>query len=91
MTGAAHGIGAAVAARPARDGLPVGLLDVDGPACAAAARAIGDAGGTAPAVTADVADEAAVTAAVARVAAELGPPTVLVNNAGVGPVPSSSR
>src|SRR5690606_2484578 len=41
------------------------------------------AGGRALAVGADVSDSAAVTAAVARVAAELGPPTVLVNNAGV--------
>ena len=41
------------------------------------------AGGRAIAIGADVADEAAVEAAVERVAAELGAPTVLVNNAGV--------
>ncbi|MGE5827796.1 MAG: SDR family oxidoreductase, partial [Micromonosporaceae bacterium] len=40
-------------------------------------------GGRAVAVGADVADAAAVQAAVARVADELGPPTILVNNAGV--------
>jgi 3-oxoacyl-[acyl-carrier protein] reductase len=41
------------------------------------------AGGRAIAVRADVADEAAVIAMVERVAAELGPPTILVNNAGI--------
>ncbi|WP_392673350.1 SDR family oxidoreductase [Streptomyces sp. LN785] len=85
VTGAARGIGAAVARQLARDGLAVGVLDLDEADCAGTVRAIRDGGGSATAVGADVADEAAVTAAVARVAAELGPPTVLVNNAGVGP------
>ncbi|WP_280453008.1 SDR family oxidoreductase, partial [Nocardia cyriacigeorgica] len=44
---------------------------------------IGAAGGRAIAVGADVSDEAAVTAAVERVTAELGAPTVLINNAGI--------
>src|SRR5262249_23326508 len=44
--------------------------------------AITGQGGQATSAAADVADEAAVTAAVERIAAELGPPTVLVNNAG---------
>ncbi|MFF1837248.1 SDR family NAD(P)-dependent oxidoreductase [Streptomyces sp. NPDC058231] len=85
VTGAARGIGAAVARQLARDGLAVGVLDLDEADCAGTVRAIRDDGGSATAVAADVADEAAVTSAVARVAAELGPPTVLVNNAGVGP------
>ncbi|WP_245739944.1 SDR family NAD(P)-dependent oxidoreductase [Nonomuraea maritima] len=83
VTGAARGIGAAVARQLARDGLAVALLDVDD--ATGTAEAVGSAGGTAMAVTADISDEDAVTTAVARVAAELGPPTVLVNNAGVGP------
>jgi NAD(P)-dependent dehydrogenase (short-subunit alcohol dehydrogenase family) len=86
VTGAARGIGAAVAKRLARDGLAVGVIDLSEEDCASTVEAIRDGGKSAVAVGADVADEAAVTAAVARVAAELGPPTVLVNNAGIGPV-----
>lgn len=82
VTGAARGIGAAVAERLARDGLVVAVLDRDESDCAATVGRIRTAGGVAIGVGADVADERAVTAAVARLAAELGPPTVLVNNAG---------
>ncbi|MFB9575733.1 SDR family NAD(P)-dependent oxidoreductase [Streptomyces yanii] len=85
VTGAARGIGAAVARKLARDGLAVGVIDLDEADCAGTVQAIKDDGGSATAVAADIADEAAVTAAVARVTTELGPPTVLVNNAGVGP------
>ena len=85
VTGAARGIGAAVARRLAADGLAVGVIDLHEADCASTLEAIASAGGSALAVAADVADEAAVTEAVARIAAELGPPTVLVNNAGVGP------
>ncbi|WFB05933.1 SDR family oxidoreductase [Streptomyces sp. LX-29] len=85
VTGAARGIGAAVALRLARDGLAVGVLDLDEADCASTVAAITGAGGSALAVAADVADETAVNAAVARVAEALGPPTVLVNNAGIGP------
>jgi len=82
VTGAARGIGAAVAERLARDGLAVGVLDRDESDCAATVGRITAAGGTVTGVGADVADERAVAAAVAQLAAELGPPTVLVNNAG---------
>src|SRR3954451_4623237 len=85
VTGAARGIGAAIARRLASDGLAVGVIDLDEADCAATVEAITAGGGSAIAVGADVADENAVDAAVARVAAELGPPTVLVNNAGFGP------
>lgn len=83
VTGAARGIGAAVAKRLAADGLAVAVLDLDESACAAVVSEIEAAGGKALAVGVDVADEAAVTAAVERVASELGAPTVLVNNAGI--------
>ena len=82
VTGAARGIGAAVAKRLAREGHAVGVIDLREADCAATVDAITGEGGSAMPVAADVADEAAVTSAVERVAAELGPPTVLVNNAG---------
>jgi 3-oxoacyl-[acyl-carrier protein] reductase len=83
VTGAARGIGAAIAQRLAADGLSVAVLDLDETAAKATVDAISAAGGTALAVAADVSDTDQVAAAVDRVAAELGPPTVLVNNAGV--------
>lgn len=83
VTGAGRGIGAAAAARFAESGTAVGVLDVTADACEQTAMKINASGGTALAAPADVTDDSQVQAAVARVAAELGPPTVLVNNAGV--------
>lgn len=83
VTGAARGIGAATARRLAADGYQVAVLDLREADAEATAAAIRETGGAALALGADVADEEAVTAAVARVADELGPPTVLVNNAGI--------
>jgi 3-oxoacyl-[acyl-carrier protein] reductase len=83
VTGGARGIGAATAKRLAADGFAVGVLDLDEAGAKAVAAEIAEAGGKAVGLAADVADEAAVTAAVDAVAAELGPPVVLVNNAGV--------
>ena len=83
VTGAARGIGAAVAARLAADGFAVAVLDLEEAACGDTVKAIESAGGRALAVGADVSDSEAVNAAVERIATELGPPTVLVNNAGI--------
>jgi 3-oxoacyl-[acyl-carrier protein] reductase len=83
VTGAARGIGAATARRLAFDGMSVAVIDIDENACGTTVAGIRNAGGTALAVGADVADKAQVVAAVERVVAELGPPAVLVNNAGV--------
>ncbi|RKN44825.1 3-oxoacyl-ACP reductase FabG [Streptomyces hoynatensis] len=83
VTGAARGIGAATALRLAAEGRAVAVLDLDEAACAGTVAAIEAAGGTALAVGCDVADQEAVRGAVARVAEELGPPQILVNNAGV--------
>jgi len=83
VTGAARGIGAAVAKRLAADGHSVAVIDLDESSCAATVDAITAAGGKALAVGADVSDEQAVAGAVERVVAELGGPTILVNNAGI--------
>ncbi|MFI5832619.1 3-oxoacyl-ACP reductase FabG [Micromonospora sp. NPDC051300] len=83
VTGAARGIGAATARRLAADGMAVAVVDIDESATKETVDAIAAAGGQALGVGADVADRTQVEAAVERVAAELGAPTVLVNNAGV--------
>ncbi|MBO9520619.1 MAG: SDR family oxidoreductase [Nocardioidaceae bacterium] len=83
VTGAARGIGAGVARRLAADGFAVAVLDLDEAGCKGVVDEIVTEGGRALAVGVDVAEEDAVTAAVERIAAELGKPTVLVNNAGI--------
>jgi 3-oxoacyl-[acyl-carrier protein] reductase len=83
ITGGARGIGAAVARRLAAERMAVAVLDLDETAADPVVAAITATGGQALAVGADVSDERAVTAAVARVVTELGAPTILVNNAGI--------
>ena len=83
VTGAARGIGAAVARKLAHDGFAVAVLDLDESACAGTVDAIEASGGRALAVGADVGDEGSVADAVDRVANDLGAPTVLINNAGI--------
>ena len=83
MTGAARGIGAGIAIRLAADGMAVAVLDLNEADCAGTVKEIENAGGKALAVGCDVSKSDQVNAAVERIAAELGPPTVLVNNAGI--------
>jgi 3-oxoacyl-[acyl-carrier protein] reductase len=83
VTGAARGIGASIALRLAEDGHDIAVLDLEEESCAATVAAVTNRGRCAVAVGANVADETAVKAAVAKIVSELGPPTILVNNAGI--------
>ncbi|RDI63023.1 3-oxoacyl-ACP reductase FabG [Nocardia pseudobrasiliensis] len=83
VSGAARGIGAAIARRLAADGLKVGVLDLDAAACADTVDAITADGGTAVALGADVSKEDSVAAAIEQLAGAFGGPTVVVNNAGI--------
>lgn len=89
VTGAAGGMGRAMASGFAAAGAAVALLDRDAAGCEALAAEL--AGTRTLALGCDTADEASVRAAVEAVAARLGPPDILVNNAGVlrpGPLAS---
>jgi 3-oxoacyl-[acyl-carrier protein] reductase len=72
-----------VAERLAADGFKIAVVDLDEASCAGTVEAVSSAGGTALAVGANVGDEEQVAAAFKRIEAELGAPTVLINNAGV--------
>ena len=80
VTGGARGIGRATVERFAVDGARVAFCDVDEDVGAKAAAAIGH---DVRSFRCDVGVEDEVAALLSRCTAELGPPTVLVNNAGV--------
>lgn len=83
VTGAAAGIGAACSKRLARDGIAIGVLDLDAERCADTVAAIKADGGEAIALGADISDRTQVKAAVHQLRDAFGPITILVNNAGV--------
>ena len=83
VTGAARGIGAAIARRLAADGMAVSVVDLDEQGSARTAKEIIEDGGRAIPLGADVADEKAAGTAVQQTVAELGPVTVLINSAGI--------
>ncbi|KAB8318425.1 3-hydroxybutyrate dehydrogenase [Tolypothrix campylonemoides VB511288] len=83
VTGAASGIGRAIAEELARAGAAVAIADLDADGADAAARAIADAGGRALGIAMDVTDEAAVDAGIARAVKAFGGVDVLVSNAGI--------
>jgi hypothetical protein len=86
VTGAASGIGLAIAAQLGGMGLKVCLADLPNGKLESAAEAVRMAGAAAVLVVpTDVADPAALRALEARVTTELGPVSVLVNNAGIQP------
>ena len=85
VTGAGSGIGRAIAIRLAQDEAAIAVWDLNPEGAAETVQMINDAGGKAIAITADCSDKAAIQAAAAQTRAELGPITILVNNAGISP------
>jgi NAD(P)-dependent dehydrogenase (short-subunit alcohol dehydrogenase family) len=83
VTGAAHGNGLAIAEGLAEEGSVMALLDVDSVAVQKVADNISDKGGKAIAASCDVTDIKACRSFADRVRAELGPASVLINNAGI--------
>ena len=83
VTGSAKGIGAAIANRFGSEGANVVVADVNVEGAKSTADAINSAGGTAIAVTVDVADEQSVDALFEKTVSEFGTVDVLVNNAGL--------
>jgi NADP-dependent 3-hydroxy acid dehydrogenase YdfG len=84
VTGAAKGIGEAVARALAAVGAAVAVADIDHAGAAEAAGQIAAAGGRAMPAGCDVRDFGEVGDVVRRCAAELGPVDLLVANAGIG-------
>lgn len=90
VTGAASGIGRAVARRLSQDGLAVVCIDIDGGGAETTARRIEQGGGRAQACHADVSSSRGCVAA-AAVASQLGGVSVLCNIAGISPFASGIR
>jgi 3-oxoacyl-[acyl-carrier protein] reductase len=83
VTGAAHGIGRAIAERYGAEGATVVVCDVDAAGADAVAQGIAEAGGTAIGVVGDVSDRAAVDRLFDETLARFGTVDILVNNAGL--------
>jgi NAD(P)-dependent dehydrogenase (short-subunit alcohol dehydrogenase family) len=86
VTGGGSGIGLAISKRLGADGHAVGVLDLDPDVALTAAKEITDGGGSAIGVQGNVGSREEVAAAFEEVRRELGPTTILVNNAGMGAV-----
>jgi 2-dehydro-3-deoxy-L-rhamnonate dehydrogenase (NAD+) len=79
VTGAARGIGRAIADRFSASGARVAIWDIDGAAAANTAASIMNAVD----YVADVTDPASIEAALTATTAQIGAPDILVNNAGI--------
>ena len=84
VTGAASGIGHETALAFAREGASIVAVDLDAARLQETSRLIEAMGRRCLALGCDVSDQATVDALAANVAAEIGAPDVVVNNAGVG-------
>ena len=82
ITGAAHGIGRAIAARFAAEGATVVVSDLDGAAAEQAAAEMAEAGGVAVGRVCDVTSPEAIAQLVDETFADYGRIDILVNNAG---------
>ena len=83
ITGAASGIGRAIALGYAREGARVALLDINAKAAGEAAREIRDAGGIAESFALDVTKREDCIAVAKEIAEKVGQVSILVNNAGI--------
>jgi gluconate 5-dehydrogenase len=83
VTGAARGLGRAIAEGLSRHGASVAVIDRDLSGADEVARSILDAGGRASAFACDVGEEEEVRAVIAAAESDLGPIDILVNNAGI--------
>src|SRR5207248_3003777 len=87
VTGAASGIGRAMAVALARDGARVVVADIDEAGNLGTVRAVGDAGGSAATFRVDVTREAEVAAMLRFARERFGGLDILCNNAGIGEQP----
>ncbi|MDR9777461.1 SDR family oxidoreductase [Rhizobium hidalgonense] len=83
ITGAAQGIGLAIAEAFLRENAAIFLIDRDGVLLAEAAKKLESSGGRLGYLPADITDAGTITTAVARASKEIGELNALVNNAGV--------
>src|SRR5512134_865497 len=83
VSGAASGMGLAIARHLAARGDAVGLLDRSGEAAFRAAEELREKGATALAVECDVTDRGAVDAALEKARAQLGPVLIMITAAGI--------
>ena len=83
ITGAGSGLGASMAARFARCGMAIAVLDIDGQQAEKSAQTIREAGGEAQAFQVDVSNQSALQAAAQQVETRFGFCSVLCANVGV--------